>query len=260
MLMKSGASRPFLAATDVGQEWVLKWLGNPQGPKSIFNELVAGRLATLMGLAWPAVGVVHISAGLLVQLESEGIRPTSELAVGVKYAEGLRPVPWPTGGYRSALQFPRRNAEHLLGLIPREISRRAFYGKMVFDNWLLLRDTKYDTLYLDPSGEPIFLDGSSAFGGSEWSLEDTEWSDTAIDIHSPYLEGVLTDHDCFEPWLKRLEHIAIPDLQDSFAGIPVEWGAPMNYVARLSELISRTPQSFVPMVRQWIEWRRVTGA
>src|SRR5437867_12574097 len=117
-LMDSGSSRPFLATTATGEVWVIKWSGNPQGAKSLFNELVAGRLATLLRLPWPAVKVARLSSAVLAELESNGLRATSAWAVGLKFVPNLRPIPWPPGGFHGGLEFTRRNAEHILNVIP----------------------------------------------------------------------------------------------------------------------------------------------
>ena len=258
-LMEAGASKPFLATSDVGQDWVVKNLGNPQGDKSLFNELVAGRLAALIGLPWPPVSVVNLSDEVMAALEGEGLRPTSHFAVGLEYIEGLQPVPWPEGGYSLGPDFAKRNAAHILKLVPRGDFRDVLYGKMIFDCWVLLRDTKYDAFYLDAEGKPFFLDASCAFGGTEWDEELLAWEPTAVGVRSPYLEGILTELDRFHPWLARLRALPLLKIQECVTGLPCEWSVPDTYVKKAVQLLGVTSESFVPQIQEWLEWKEASG-
>ncbi len=257
--MGAGASKPFLATSDTGQNWVVKAQGNPQGDKSLFNELIAGHLAALIDMPWPRVSIAKLSDEVTAVLETEALRPTSHFAVGLEYVDGLQLVPWPEGGYVSGPEFARRNRAHILKLIPDRDRRDTFYGKMIFDNWVLLKDTKYDALHLDAEGKPFFLDASCAFGGTDWEETSLVWEPAAIDIRSPYLEGVLTELDRFQPWLARLQAISPLEIQECLSELPAEWSVPDTYVKKTLALLEATSEVFVPQVREWLDWKDLSS-
>jgi hypothetical protein len=56
-----GSSRPFLARSQSGEQWVVKAHENPLGPKTLFNEYVAGRLANAIELPWPTICIAELA-------------------------------------------------------------------------------------------------------------------------------------------------------------------------------------------------------
>jgi hypothetical protein len=96
--METGASSPFLGTSDSGQKFVVKVHGNCQGVKSIFNELVAGRLAAVLNLPWPTVSIVYLADHVIELLISKHLPVLSPWAVGLGYIEDLCAIPWPPGG------------------------------------------------------------------------------------------------------------------------------------------------------------------
>jgi hypothetical protein len=62
-------------------------------------------------------------------------------------------------------------------------------------------------------GKPIFLDASHAFGGPEWDSSCLKWDAHHIEVRSPYLRGIVTEANQFDPWLRRIE--SVPDQRHS---------------------------------------------
>ncbi|MCA9145957.1 MAG: hypothetical protein H6823_23720 [Planctomycetaceae bacterium] len=137
----------------------------------------------------------------------------------------------------------------------------AFYGKAVFDNWVLLQvDAKYDTLYRSRVGGPLFLDASFAFHVNMDDAWDTslKWSEAAFDLHSPYLEGVVTKASMFRSWLDQVYSVTPHRIRGILDQIPETWSVPDEYVSSLAEFLSRSSE-FVELMAQWIDYERERG-
>jgi len=239
-----------------GQSWVVKVHGNPQGTKVLFNELISGRLACLLGISWPLVSPIELTGSAIDALNSHGVTVQSPFGVGIQFIPGLQPVPMPPGGYGDRTNFDERNRQHLSNLIPDVSHCSALYGKCVFDNWVLLQDCKYDTLCLDSAGQPMFLDASCAFGGLEWNEGALRFDDTHIDVQSPFLHGILDNLDGYRPWLERLDGLSQEILLETLKEIPAAWDVPRNYLDAMQSFLSQTSPIFVQQFRDWIAYQR----
>jgi hypothetical protein len=187
-------------------------------------------------------------------LREEGLKAESKWAVGIKYIEGFREAKWPNCSPLSP-EFEEINALCIKELFPDRAKYEGFYGKAVFDNWVLMEDTKYDTLGIGQRGFPIFLDGSIALGGLEWEAEKLRWEDTRIDFHhSPYLQGILTDCDQFAIWVERIEAIEESYIEEIFMEIPKKWGISEEYLSACITFLTSSRQNFAPLFRHFAEW------
>ena len=136
--LPKGATRPFLARTEQEDVYVIKAHGNPLGTKALFNEYIAGLLAKEIDLPWPDVHVVRLSHEIIEILNQNDFKVLSEWAMGIKYIEGLKEVTWPPNINNSDPNFAEQNGEYIMSLFPDTRTHEAFYGKAVFDNWILL--------------------------------------------------------------------------------------------------------------------------
>lgn len=254
-ILPTGASRPLLVRSRDGTLWVGKAHGNPQGVKALFNEIVAGRLANLMGLSWPPVSILKLSDAVIESVHNSGLATASPWASGTLFLDNLTAVPWPEGGLNPADTFPQRNSSHIDRLFPGAQAKSPLYGKLIFDNWVLLEDTKYETLHIDGAGRPVFLDASCAFIGLDWDDMALTWDATRIDARSPYLQGLSFSSILLEPWIERIQAIARPALTAAVLDLPSSWSTPPEYSQCLLELLLRAPQRFIPLFRDWLEWK-----
>ncbi|MDA2920511.1 hypothetical protein MYX76_13640 [Desulfobacterota bacterium AH_259_B03_O07] len=248
--LRCGSTRPFLARDEQNIQWVIKAHGNPLGVKTIFNEFVAGSLANKIELPWPDISLVQLAPRVITDLNKLGFRVHSEWAVGIKYITDLRKVKMPSTGSNI------RHSNLIPKLFPNKEDSMAFYGKAVFDNWVFLRDTKYDTLLINSSSDPIFLDASYAFyidGEEEWSC-NIQWEETAIDLRSPYLQDIVINVSHFEPWLAKIDKINRSDINRIFKNIPEAWSVPKCYLQSLEKVLGDSRNNFVPIFRRCMEY------
>lgn len=190
--------------------YVVKFLNNPQGGRVLANELFVARVAHYLGLPVPAVAVVNVSADL--------IRLTPELNVELR-----------TGRIACSAgpQFGSKYIPKTLDFIPRSrlrhvANKRAFAGAVVLDKWAANLDTRQAIFKRGQSRNYVghFIDNGLCLGGPEWKLTDSPKYGTYPD-RTIYEE--VTDWDCFEPYLTRLEHMDPGDLWRYAADIPSEW-------------------------------------
>ena len=173
--------------------------------------------------------------------------------MGIEYIDGLEEVRWPENAPDySSPNFAERNVQYIKKIFPDPITYDAFYGKAVFDNWILLEDTTYDTLHKSQEGHPIFLDASHALGGyKKWNENKLNWN--RIDPErSIYLVGFNFDLKKFEPWLNRIDRIDNDSIKEKIAEIPEEWGVPDIYFKSINEFLTSTRNRFLPMFKEWI--------
>jgi hypothetical protein len=253
----SGQTKPFLIQDKDGIKWVVKALGNPFGTQAVFNEHVAGGLAHLIGLSWPKTSLITLSQEIKEELEARNFHASSSIAIGGQFIDGLRAVNAPP--FTFDLEFAKINGKYIRSTFPQYI--HAFYGKSIFDNWVLMKDTKPDTLHMYPDGSPIFLDATFAFGyvHDEWDIGRLSWNESDFNLDpSPYLRGVVVDPGQFAPWITKIQNVSHEELQSLLNSIPDDWNVPPEYVEALETFLLNTSQVFVPPFREWLEYLRWT--
>jgi hypothetical protein len=138
----------FLAETALNaqdEQWVVKAHRDPPGAKTLFNEYVAGCLAQQIELPWPRTAIVELSPAVMQRLKREGLQVLSSWAVGSACLPNLRQVLRPECEWGLSDEFRKHNREYIRSVFKDQAAHPAFYGKAVFENWLLFEDTKYDT-------------------------------------------------------------------------------------------------------------------
>jgi len=248
-----GATRPFIARDSDSNKWVIKFIGNPLGTKAVFNELITSILANSIQLPWPDVSICHLSTQIIQRVQDEKLKVQSDWAIAIQYIEGLQHVNWPEGGYNPQKNFKQRNAQHIHTKFSKLNDFNVFYGKAIFDNWVLLEDRKYDTLLKTKEGYPIFLDASAAFYGFDWNIDELVWNRTSIDIKSPYLEGIVTEFERFDKWIETLQREFKVNLLPKYEDIPASWNIPRDYYSALKDFLSTTQEVFVQIFREWVD-------
>ena len=210
----------------------------------MFNEYVAGRLANLIGLPWPTVRIAELAPQTINQLKQADFPVKSKWAVGLKYIQGLAPFKiGPEGIIGVGRQIGSRFAEPA-----------PFYGKCLFDNWVLLEDLKADTLQIQSDGKPMFLDASMAFGGEKWREERLEWIPRHFKKGAIYLEEIIFDSTQCEPWLDRVDSVTTPLLSQILDTVPSDGPVKQSFVAATMNFLTTTQAVFLPQFRDSLDW------
>jgi hypothetical protein len=227
-----GASQPSLLRCDDGGNYVVKFRNNPQHVRVLANEMLASRLALLLGLPVPGPAFVDVPAELV---EANPLLHF-ELSRG-------REVCLP--GMQFGSRFPGTPSQTLvMDFLPDRLLRRVasvdkiFAGALVFDKWTCNCDGRQAIFYRTADQEgtawsAALIDQGFCFNDGEWNFPDSP-------IRSLYSRRLVYEKvrglHSFEPYLSRLENLEASELEACAEDIPDEWcGGHRRLLAQLLE-------------------------
>lgn len=229
-----GGSQPFLMGCDDGQTYVVKFRNNPQHVRILANEMLASRLAALIGLPVPGTAFVQVSQNLisgtpLLRFQTAGRE--EQCVAGVHFGS----------------RFPGAPSQTLVvDFLPDRLLRRVsnlasiFLGAYVLDKWTCNCDGRQVIFYraVDQQGShysATLIDQGFCFNDGEWNFPDSP-------IRSLYPRRLVYESvrgfASFEPYLSRIENIGAAELDECLRGVPREWcGEEPDKISRLAELL-----------------------
>lgn len=227
-----GGSQPFLMACDDGHTYVVKFKNNPQHVRILANEMLASRLALLIGLPVPGRAVVEVSPNMI---------SGSPL---LKFETGSREEKCEPGVHFGS-RFPGSPSRTLVvDFLPDRLLRRVtnlasiFLGAYVLDKWTCNCDGRQVVFYrtVDQTGNrysATLIDHGFCFNDGDWSFPDNP-------IRSIYPRRMVYEsvHGLvsFEPYLSRVENLEASDLEQCLREVPAEWcGEEPQQLSRLIE-------------------------
>jgi HipA-like kinase len=213
--MRGGAQSHLMLGED-GNAWVVKFQNNPQHLRVLPNELLATRLAALIGLTVPACDVIEVSAWL--------IERTPELEMNL----GSRREPC-----RPGLQF---GSQLVGGLMPGHIADylpepqlaevrnlSEFAGALALDKWTCNangRQALFHRKGREKRYTAAFIDQGFCFNAADWRFVDAP-------LRGVYARnlvyGDVTGWENFEPWLTHIEELAPERIWGIADAVPPEW-------------------------------------
>lgn len=225
-----GGSQPHLLRCDDGENYVVKFLNNPQHVRILANEMLAGRLARLIGLPVADPAFVEVSPELITG------NPDLEFELGTRRE---RCIP----GLHFGSRFPGEPSETLVvDFLPDRLLRRVrnlasvFLGALVFDKWTCNCDGRQMIFYrgVDDEGSAYsvaLIDHGFCFNDGEWNFPDSP-------IRSLYPRRLVYEGvhglGSFEPFLSTIENLETARLESCVRDIPPEWcGEDPNQLSRL---------------------------
>lgn len=158
-----GGSQPHLMKASDGNLYVVKFQGNPQGTSILANEIVAAKIAGLLGLPVPATMVVELPYELCEGLYFETSRGREPIRPGLHLGSRLAVSSLEGRSYDCLPQCARhllRNPEDLIGV-------------QLFDLWTCNRDTRQVVFWKfsrDKKFTAAFIDNGHCFGGPNWKF------------------------------------------------------------------------------------------
>ena len=229
-----GASQPWLVSCEDRESYVVKFQNNPQHARVLANEMLASRLARLVGLPVAAPAFVEVPRSLL------GACPHLAFDLGERH-EPIRP------GLHFGSRFPGTPAETLVvDFLPDRLLRRVrdldavFVGSFVFDKWTCNCDGRQVIFHrhADEEGSPYsvaMIDQGFCFNDGDWTFPDSP-------IRGLYPRRLVYEKvrglESFEPFLSRIEDLTAGELDNCTDGIPADWCEPdPGQLARLLETL-----------------------
>jgi hypothetical protein len=215
--MRGGAQAHLMLCSD-GNHYVVKFRNNPQHLRVLANEMLATRLAELVGLPVPAPEIVEVSEGLIentpelhIQLEHSTIRCQAGLQFGSRYA--VNPLKGKVFDYLPWEMLAHvRNLESFPGMLAMDKwTGNSDVRQVVF--WRRLREQKYTA---------AFIDQGYCFNGGDWTFPDYPLRGVFA-LNEVYV-GVR-GWESFGPWLSRIEVMDSHAVWGLAEEIPPEWYA-----------------------------------
>ncbi|MHB8652910.1 MAG: HipA family kinase [Terriglobia bacterium] len=214
-----GASQPHLLRGQDGGYYIVKFQNNPQHVRVLTNEMLAARLALLIGLPVPKPAIVEVTPELIEgnpQLAMEFGARREPCAAGLQFGSSFPGVPGKT---------------LVVDFLPDSLLRRVrdfattFPGAFVFDKWTCNCNGR-QLIFTRPTGHerPVYsawlIDHGFCFNDGEWNFPDSP-------IRSLYPRRLVYEKvqglDSFEPYLSTMENLKEGQVLDCVKGIPAEW-------------------------------------
>jgi hypothetical protein len=214
-----GGSQPHLMRCEDGENYVVKFRNNPQHVRILANEMLAARLALLIGLPAAPPAFVDVPYDLIAA------NPLLAVEVGARRERCLP-------GVQFGSRFPGRPGKTLVvDFLPDSLLRRVvnleavFLGAFVFDKWTCNCDGRQFVFYRFPDGEEkayraALIDHGFCFNDGDWTFPDSP-------IRSLYPRRFVYESvrgfRSFEPYLSRIENLEAAEIEGCVGNIPEEW-------------------------------------
>jgi hypothetical protein len=194
----------------------VKFQNNPQHQRVLANELLATRLGAAIGLPVPQCDVVEVSAWLIertpeleVQTGGRRERCAAGLQFGSQMVGGLMP------GY-VADYLPEEQLLEVPNL-------NEFAGALALDKWTCNANGRQAIFHRkgrEKRYRVTFIDQGFCFNAGEWRFVDAPLRGVYA-RNAVYRE--VTGWESFEPWLSRIETLAVETVGEIAETIPPEW-------------------------------------
>lgn len=232
-----GASQPHLLRGHDGGYYIVKFQNNPQHVRILTNEMLAARLALLIGLPVPKPAIVEVTPELIEgnpQLAMELGTRREPCAAGLQFGSSFPGVPGKT---------------LVVDFLPDSLLRRVrdfastFPGAFVFDKWTCNCNGR-QLIFTRPAGpersiySAWLIDHGFCFNDGEWNFPDSP-------IRSLYPRRLVYEEvkglNSFEPYLSAVENLKAEEVLNCVKDIPAEWcgGDPAQLIGLATQLYER---------------------
>ena len=217
-----GASQPYLLRCEDASNYVVKFQNNPQHVRVLANEMLAGRLAALIGLPVASPACVEVPPSLI-----RG-NPPLELEIGSRRVLCL-------AGLHFGSRFPGDPSQTLVvDFLPDRLLRNVknlapvFLGGFVFDKWTCNCNGRQVIFFRTvdeegPAYSALLIDQGFCFNDGDWNFPDSP-------IRGLYprrwIYEKVEGFKSFEPFLSRIENLDRSQIEECVLQMPEEWCGP----------------------------------
>ena len=217
-----GASQPYLLRCEDESSYVVKFQNNPQHVRVLANEMLAARLAKLIGLPVATPAFVDVPSALISG------NPPLELEIGPRRVQCL-------AGLHFGSRYPGVPSQTLVvDFLPDRLLSKVrslasvFLGGFVFDKWACNCNGRQVVFFRsvdeeDASYSALLIDQGFCFNDGEWSFPDSP-------IRGLYPRRLVYEKvegfKSFEPFLSRIENLDKSQIEECLLRMPEEWCGP----------------------------------
>jgi hypothetical protein len=217
----NGGSKAHMCECSDGYNYVVKFQNNPQGNRTLANDLLGTLLARCMGLRVPDPAIVEVTEDLMPGKRDRMLRydPGAQLGPGKCFGSKYL-TPRMPGSHRPNSVVPGDlNRAYLSKLRNLE----DFAGMLVFDKWACNTDHRQVIFVRDEGSRDrvVMIDFGYCFHAHNWRFPPYR----SIGVFGEwYVYNAIEGMEAFEPWLQILENDLDQDVLTSLAGlIPPIW-------------------------------------
>ncbi|HSY31278.1 MAG TPA: HipA family kinase [Verrucomicrobiae bacterium] len=217
-----GASKGHMCECSDGYNYIVKFQNNPEGNRTLANDLLGTLLARYLGLPVADPAIVEVT---------EDLTPAKRDRV-LRYDPGCKLGP-PGKCFGSKYLTPRMASSHRPNsVVPGDLNRaylsklrnlEDFAGMLVFDKWACNTDPRQVVFVRneDNRDSVVMIDFGYCFHGPNWRFPPY----TSIGVFGEwYVYNAIEGMEAFEPWLQILENDLGEDVIASLASlIPPIW-------------------------------------
>jgi hypothetical protein len=218
--MRGGAQSHLLRCFD-GYSYVVKFQNNPQGARTLVNEMLGNELAQRLGLPVPQIALVNVCEALICE--------TDEMTIQLEHGNVPCKYGLCFGSRHVAINKDGIADPHYEFLFSGTLGKienvSDFLGMLVFDRWTCNTDVR-QAVFVRHSRDrgpfrAVMIDHGLCFHGSTWTFPDRSIIGTS---HGQNVYQNVFGIGDFEPWLERLErNIDLATIGELAELIPPEW-------------------------------------
>jgi len=255
--MRGGSQAHLMRCSD-GHFYVVKFKNNPQSPRVLVNEYIAGRLARLMKLPCPnfclvevSEDLIHLTPDLLVEV------PRGRMPVAAGLAFGSQHPTWQSGKRRILLPILELRVAVSLGPVE---NLSELSGILVFDKWTANNDGRQISCLELPTEQSkafrmFMYDNGFCFGGADWEFK--QWPREGLYDEKAVYSKIKINQDV-HPWLERLEaNITTEDLRMIAEELPESWiSDDRDELLRMLNCLYERKSIVPSLIRLTLDWLR----
>ena len=219
----NGGSQAHMCACSDGHNYIVKFQNNPQGSRTLANDLLGTLLAQYMGLPVPDPAIVDVTGDLILSKRDRTLR----YAPGGKFGPQGRcfgskylPPCVPLSHRSNSVQPGDLNRAYLLKLG----NLKDFAGMLVFDKWACNTDPRQVVFIRDGDKNPdkvVMIDFGCCFHACNWRFPESRLTGV---FGEWFVYNRIQGMEAFEPWLQILENDLDEHVLSHLADlIPPEW-------------------------------------
>ncbi len=217
--MRGGAHAHLVQGMD-GHHYVVKFRQNPQGRRTLINEVVSSILLRRLGVYSPEIALIGVDPDSLRTLPGCNLgRENDQTGIlpGIHFGSQYPGSPDVTSVFDL---FPTQMA-------PQLYNRADFLGALVFDKWVSNADSRQAIFFRaipERSGQErwvaAMIDNGYAFQGCRWTFGDS----AAQGLHARWsVYGPPITLDDFGVWIYVLRQMKWDVEDEIFDTLPREW-------------------------------------
>lgn len=221
-----GWTKPQLFRCTDGKKYVVKFKNNPLGKKTLSNEWIACRLASMLHLPVAECQVIYISEGLINLFPSlKELNLESGPHLGISY-------------YEDAVETDNEK------LISKCKNLNKASGMIAFDHWIHNwdRHNRNTSNLLIAQNHIVMIDHANCFDGPRWSVDSLNKNQNKSTVYWGQMYKRLVRYidgkDPFHNDLKAIEALSKSDIKEAMEGIPKEWGLKRDEIHALTEYLN----------------------